>query len=417
MKAEGQYRPAPPPGTGTGKDAERDKGETPKPLALKVETRLEFFERVVKLDAEKRPVRSVRRVVQAASAVNVEARPMTATLRPDVAVLVAEARPEGVTVFSPGGPLTRQELELVQGPGDPLALASLSSDRPVALGEKWKVGEPAARGLTAYDSVSSNGLEAKLVALDDDKAVVHMKGEVKGAVLGGEGTFTLDGSLTYDRKLGRVERLTVERKEVRSPGPVEAGLDVKSTLTFTRQAANTPDELADTVLAKLPTEPEPARALLVLNSPDGKYSLLHDRDWHTFWDDNRLTVLKRLDKGNVVAQCNLATGPNAGKGRHQDTGQFRDDIRRGLGSRYGATLGAGEVDGDPAGGYRYKVEVQGRQGDLGIVWTYYLVASPAGDQLLATFTVAEADHESFGAQDLALMGSLRWKAAEGAEAR
>ena len=116
-----------------------------------METRFEFLERVVKVGAKGRPERSVRRVIQAGSAVNVEKRPMLSVLRPEVAILVAEARPEGVSVFSPGGPLTRSELELVQGPGDPLALASLLSDEPVAVGEKWKVGEPAARGLTSYD--------------------------------------------------------------------------------------------------------------------------------------------------------------------------------------------------------------------------------------------------------------------------
>ena len=84
-------------------------------------------------------------------------------------------------------------------------------------------------------------------------------------------------------------------------------------------------------------------------------------------------------------------GPVAGKGRHQDPVQFRDDIRRGLKQRFVQYVGAGEVEGDPAGGFRYKVGVQGREGDLGVIWYYYLIASPDGDQLLATFTLAQ-DH-------------------------
>ena len=91
-----------------------------------------------------------------------------------------------------------------------------------------------------------------------------------------------------------------------------------------------------------------------------------------------MTVLKRVERGRLVAQCNLAAGPNAGRGRHQDPDQFRDDVRKGLGPRFGQFLGVGEVDGDPAGGFRYKVGVQGRQGDLGVVWYYYLIAGPDG---------------------------------------
>ena len=165
---------------------------------------------------------------------------MIATLRPEVAIVVAEARPDGVSVFSPGGPLTRAELELLEGPGDPLALAGLLANEPVALGEKWKVSEAAARGLTSYDVITSNGLEAKLISIDGTAAVAQVKGEVKGSVLGGEGTIACNGSFTFDRKIGRIVRLTVDRTESRNPGPVEAGLDVKSTLTLTRENAGDP---------------------------------------------------------------------------------------------------------------------------------------------------------------------------------
>jgi hypothetical protein len=52
--------------------------------------------------------------------------------------------------------------------------------------------------------------------------------------------------------------------------------------------------------------------------------------------------------------------------------------------------------------------VQGREGDLGVVWYYYLVASPEGDQLLATFTLSQDHAKTFGEQDLRMVGSLRW---------
>jgi hypothetical protein len=142
---------------------------------------------------------------------------------------------------------------------------------------------------------------------------------------------------------------------------------------------------------------------------------LHDRHCHIVWDDPKVTVLKRLERGEVVAQCNLAVGPMVAKGRHQDAGQFRDDVRRALKQRFGLFLGAGEVEGDPAGGYRYKVGVQGREGDLGVVWFYYLVASLAGEQLLATFTLASDHVPAFGNQDLEMIGSLRWQSASQAD--
>jgi hypothetical protein len=404
LKAEGLYRPGPPPGA--------PKSEPIKPLKLKVETRLEFIERVLATRPEGergRASRVVRKVSQAAAAINGEIRPTAAVLRPEVALLVAEPRAGGVVVSSPGGPLTRSELELVQGAADPLALGALLSDTPVKVGSSWKVGDDAARALSSYDTLIDNALTAKVESIDARSVKIHLEGNVRGSVLGAEGKMLFDGTLGVDRAAGRIDRLDLQRSEARKPGAVEAGLEVRSTLTVTRRAAEPAAQIADEVVSGLPTEPDPQREQLLLISPDGKYTLRHDRDWHTYWDDRRLTVLKRLDHGVVVAQCNLMNGPNAGKGRHQDLKQFRNDLRSALGPRFAAFLGEGEVDGDPAGGFRYKVGVQGREGELGVVWYYYLVASPDGDQLLATFTQAEGQVKAFGDQDLRLIGSLRWQ--------
>ena len=401
LKAQGQFIEGVTPGVS-------EKAERPRPRLLKVETRTEFAERVLAIDPAGRPSRAVRRVFQASSALNGEIRTRATAIRPEVALLLAERRDEAVVVFSPDGPLTRSELELVEGVGDPLALSGLLPEKPVALGEHWRVGRDAARGLSGYDALASNFLEATLETLDADSAEIRLKGEIRGAALGGEGTIVCDGTLTYDRASAGIVRLVLNRRETRKAGPVEEGLDIKSTLTIERRPVETPDELSDAIVAALPRDRDPARELLILIAPDGKYTLRHDRDWHIYWDDNRLTVLKRLDQGEVVAQCNLNVGPKVARGKHQDPEQFRDDVRHALDSRFVQFVGVGEVDGDPAGGFRYKVTVQGRQGEVGILWDYYLIASPEGDQLLATFTHSAAQARSFGDQDLRMIGSLRW---------
>ncbi len=401
LKAEGLYQPAPAPGLA--------KDEPVKPLALKVETRFDFGERVIKLDDKGQARRAVRRVVQAASAINGEIRAAGAVLRPEVALLVAEPRDKGVVVFSPGGPLTRSELEVVQGAGDPLLLSRLLPGKAVAKGEHWRVSDDAARCLSGYDALAVNSLQATLETVNADTAKIRLSGEVRGAVLGGEGAINCEGLCIFDRKSEKIVEMTVKRAEVRKPGPVEAGLDLKSTLSVTRRAIAVPKALSDAVISAVPTDPTPLREQLLLIPPSGKYSLLHDRSWHVYWDDPRQSVLKRLDQGVVVAQCNLAIGPNAGKGRHQNLEQFRGDLRRALGSRFVEFLGEGEVDGDPAGGFRYKVGAQGREGEVGVIWYYFLVASPEGEQLLAMFTLAQDHLKSFGGQDSIMIGSFKWK--------
>ena len=422
LKAEGLFRPGLPPSSMT------DEARMPKPLALDVKTRLIFSERLLvgRTDSEKDAggraqssgrlatdvphEKAVRWVAQAASAINGEVRPTADRLRPELALLVAERRGDdgAVVVVSPAGPMTRGELELVEGLGDPLTLGDLLPRGSVARGDSWKLPASAVVALSGYDVLKSSTLEATLEGLDPTTARLHLKGQVQGEVLGGVGTIVLDGRASFDRKAGIVNRFELERTESRQAGPVEAGLDVKSTLTVIRQLAPLAPELADAAIAGQSLDTSPPRQLLQLIAPEGKYNLLHDRSWHTYWDDPKLVVLKRIEKGRVVAQCNLAAGPPAGRGKHQDPRQFRDDIRRSLKDRFVQFLGAGEVDGDPAGGFRYKVGVQGREGQLGVLWYYYLVGSPEGDQLLATFTLAQDDAKSFGEQDLQLIGSLQW---------
>jgi hypothetical protein len=405
LKAEGQYRPGPPPGVSGVEER--------KPLALRVESRLEFHERVLNIDSGGRIRRVVRWITQAGSAINGEVRANSSALRPEVALLVAENRPSGVAVFSPAGPLTRRELEVVQAVGDPLALADLlpRDDRQIAVGDHWKVGDDAAKGLSGYDALAANALEATLERVEPTTVRVQLKGEIRGAVLGGEGVITCEGWLSFNRTRHRIDQLVLKRHEVRKPGPVEEGLDIKSTLSVRRQDAPLPPELNDANLPRSHLDPDPQHELLLFVGPDGSYSLVHDRDWHIYWHDTKQTVLKRLDHGEVVAQCNLSAGPNAGRGRHQDPAKFREDIQRVLGSKLVEILEAGEIDGDPAGGYRYKVAVQGRAGNLDVLWYYFLIASPAGDQLLLTFTLPGAQSKTFGAQDLQLVGSFRWKSA------
>jgi hypothetical protein len=397
MTAEGTYIPPVPEGAPAAK-----------PLELKVQTRLDLAERILLVSGGKAS-RVARKVNQAASAINGKVRPFASSLRPEVSLLVTAWRDGSVVTFSPGGPLTRSELELVQAPGDPLSLPELLPGKEIGVGDSWPIVSEAARSLSGYDALASNSLKAKVEALNAETATMKLAGEVRGAENGAEGQITFDGSFTFDRKTSLIIHFEVKRSEVRKAGPVGAGLDVKSTLTVDRKPVEAPGELSDEALSGVPTEPAAERLLLQYSPPEGKYTFLHDRDWHLYWDDTRLAVLKKLDRGDVIAQCNLSMGPNAGPGRHQDPKQFQADVRKALGTRFSQFLGGGEIEGSEPGGYRYKLSVQGREQQLDVVWQYYLIAGPQGDQVLATFTLAADGLKRFGNQDSQMIGSLQWR--------
>ncbi len=399
LKAEGLSKPPVPEGRPGAR-----------PLPIKVHGRLDAWEKVVTLDESGAVRRVVRQVNQAAAAINAELRPTSSSLRPDLSLLVVERRDEGPYVFSPSGPLTRSELEVTQWPADPLSLPAFLPEKAVQVGDRWKVRPEAARSLSGYDALATNGLEATVESIDAKTARIKLSGTIEGATLGAEGSITCQGYFLFDREGARIVRLEAQRREVRKPGQVEAGLDIKSTLTVARAPAEAPAGLTDKALAGVTLTEGPGLGMLEFQAPKGTFRLLHDRDWHVFYDDEGQTVLKRLDHGDLVAQCNLAIGPQAGKGRHQDPKQFQEDVRGALGGRFGKFLFAGPMSGQDDGLFRYRVAVRGEVDKVPVLWIYYLIANADGHQLLATFTLAESRSERFGDQDLAIIGSLDFPA-------
>lgn len=398
-------RPAP------GRETAAPPADEQLPFGFRSEVR--WLERVRQVDESGRPTAVARRLEHAEGLVEAFRGPgQTArvTVRDEVGLLIAARRGPEVVVASAGGPLTREELDLLQGACDPLALGAFLPDRPVDVGDRWDLPEAAARAVSEYEAIRSSTLRARLAALDDRAARIELTGEVKGTVRGAEGTVKATGELVLDRVRGRFRRLRLERDEVRTRGHVESALDVRSTLELNLEPIDPPAALDDAILAELPVEPDEARLLLVLGAPGGRARLLHDRGWHVTSGDGPRLILRRVAGQELVARLDLVAGPNAGPGRHQDPEQFRADVEKALGASVGRLIGAGEVDGPPAAGFRYKVGLEGVEQENGDVpiWYYYLAASPGGDQLVAIFTLSRASEAAFADQDERVMATLEW---------
>lgn len=385
-------------------------GEPSNAFEIKVHNRLGYVE--LPLDVEGGRVRRVLRLLDEAEATIEGEEPIRSerlALRPEIDRIVAELDSSGTpSVASPRGPLTRSEFELIQTPADPLLLPDLLPDLPVTIKDRWSVPDAVARSLTGYDAIASNGLEASATSVGDAIAEVALEGRVTGAALGGRGVMDLKGSLTFDRKSSFIRSLRLERAERREPGPVEAGLEFQSRLLIERSIVEPPEGAkAIEVPGTIPED----WLLLRYTDSTGRFRLDHDRDWYVFSEDDRQTILRRLDRGNVIAQCNLVAGPTVEPGAAPKPDRIRADIREALGDRFDAFEGIGPIDA-PAGETRFRLSVKGHQGDEPIIWYYYMVSGPSGEQLVAAFTLRRAEADRFGRRDRRMIGSLRWLGAD-----
>lgn len=401
LEAEGRYLP----GEGTV--------DAPvAPIELTVSTRIEAVDQVLAVDAEGQPTRLWRQVEQARVAIGgpEPIRPQTITLRPEVSSLIVEQPTEPnarVVVASPRGPLTRAELDLLRIPADPIDVPALLPEGgdEVASGARWAVPDGVARSISGYDVLASNTVEATLRSVNEESAEVDLAGSIAGAVLGGEGEMTITGSLRFDRRAGRIALVTIDRDERRKPGPVEAGLEFRSTIRIERSEAA--HEANEPTAPKVPDRLPDDWLLLAYSAPDGRYTLQHDRAWHVFSEDQQQVVLRRVEAGTVVVQANLVAGPTVEPGAQPKADRFRDDVKKALGDRFDRMIDAGSVAA-PEGEFRYRLALAGRQGEEPIVWYYYLVSDTKGRQVVAIFTLRASQVERFGRRDQRMIGSLRW---------
>lgn len=85
-------------------------------------------------------------------------------------------------------------------------------------------------------------------------------------------------------------------------------------------------------------------------------------------------------------------------------------MRTALGTQYKRVFGEGVLDRLEGQGYGYKLAVEGLIQELPVVWYYYLMSSPAGDQYIGTLTTTLAETREATKSGLSLVESLRWSA-------
>lgn len=354
--------------------------------------------------------RSLRNYDEAESKITVEKEVSSLRLRDRRRLIVASGRREGVVPYSPNGPLTRNELELLQMVGDNLAVLGLLPVAPVAVGEKWEPDSWVAQTLANVEAVQTSKLTCELQSVLGGVARVKFDGNLVGATVGAHTEITLSGSYLYDVKQQHIKRVDFEHKEKRSVGTVSPGMDITVRVSVERKLSDSEGPLTEEAAEKIPLEPIPQLLLLTFQTP-WNVELLHDRNWHVFRQSGDVAVLRLLEKGSLIAQCNLTRIPAAGAGKHTAESEFQADVQKILGERLKAIEKAEEVKTDD-GRFLYRVTAVGETKDpaqtapIPMTWIYYLCASPAGEQVSLVFAVETKLMEQLGNRDLAFVKSL-----------
>lgn len=375
-------------------------------LKMSVLANLVYDERSLELPKEAKDAwRSIRYYQTAQATLQIEGQGPKPALREDRRLIGVEAAGTKVTLFSPHGPLTRDELDLVDLLGNSLLMDRLLPEQPVRVGEQWKHSADLITALLGLDAVSEADVSSTLLTVSAERARFEMNGRVAGAVGGVTTELEVKAKYHFDQKTNRLTWFGLLIKEDRSVGHIGPGLEVTARLQMKIEPGSQAPQLNDRALAGLTLQPTPELTALTYASPEGGWGLAYDRNWHVTSDDAKLAVLRLVERGEFVAQCKASPLPNATPGKELTLAAFQDDVKHGLGKSFKQFVEAGQSAN--ARDYRvYRVVVDGEASELPIRWVYYYVADKYGRQVVLAFTVEGRLWKTFDKADEQLLSTL-----------
>ena len=344
------------------------------------------------------------------------------TLPDDSRLVVSSGRREGVLNYSPEVNFDGDTLQLLDLPGDPLAVLGIMPLEEKEVGAEWTPADWAIQMLVGMDDVETSELTCKLDAANKASAKITLKGEVKGNHLGAPATVDLQGTVIFDRRTSHVSRSQVVYKIHSDVGTVDPGQDLTVTSDFARTILNDQDKITPAMIEAVPFDPPKERLAIEFRVPEWGVELQHDRNWHlinTVLDDAQPMAILRLNEfGSLVAQCNLTPLNRAGSGQIIPLEDFESDIKTTLGERFQEFGKREEIPVDD-GRTIFRVEAIGQTQYAGtsdkaieipMMWIYYLVANPEGRQASLVFALERPLLEQFDERDVEIVKSLRFSA-------
>jgi hypothetical protein len=276
----------------------------------------------------------------------------------------------------------------------------------VEKGRRWKPTDDVLAGLLGLDAVGHTEVECVLAEIQDGIAQITIDGTLGGAINGVASDIELKGKLEFDVEHGLPKSLLLAIKEQRGIGNVGPGLDVVAKLKLSIAPLNQSKSLTQEVIqsAKLP-DSDHAPPLEYVSTAKG-YRFLYDRRWHITREEDDLVVMRLVDRGDLVAQCNVAPSTKA-LDKPIELTEFQTNVQTALGKLFGKLQKAAERGTDS--GLRVLESIaSGSAQELPIEWRYYLVHDRQGRALTMIFTLEAPLVQQFHDQDKPIVDSVEF---------
>ncbi len=367
-----------------------------------------YDERILEVDNSGKPRRAVRQYGEATAEIKVGQTAATPRLNPERRLMVAQLDDARATLFSPLGPLSRDDLELVDIQGNTLAMGGLLPDKPVGVAQTWEPNRELLATVLGLDTITHHDVSGRLEPPDGTTAIVTLQGSLDGAVGGVATKIELKAKMNFDLTRRVVTWLAANFHERREIGHAEPGFEATARLRVAISPQQTADELSDRALRDLVLTATAGSTLLEFKPQKSLVRFVHDRRWRVISDRPDLCVLRCVDGGDLLAQCNLSELGDAEPGQRLTLEAFQAEALRSLVSSAGQVAEASQGESEPQGLRVLRVQATGIASEVPIVWIFYHLSNDQGRQASISFTMGADAVERFAGGDRALVESFEF---------
>ncbi len=256
----------------------------PKSLTVTGTSAIDYDERILDAGTEGQVKKTIRIYRRIDFERKIGDRPQESTIRPIVRRMVVLRHRNVEVPFSPDGPLTWGEIDLVRTDVFTPALAGLLPDKAVRPGDRWAAAKTAIQELTDMERIDEGQVDCRFDQITTlakrRHARISFSGTVRGLNEDGPNRQQLDGYILFDLDSQHVSYLSLKGisflldKDGNTQGRVEG------RFVLTRQAHTRAKDLSEEALKGVKLEPTEDNTLLLYDNPELGVQFLYPRRWH-----------------------------------------------------------------------------------------------------------------------------------------
>ncbi len=383
--------------------AEKSDKKTP----VEVACSLEFFEKALDAASAGKDVRrSLRHYAKTRAEVKIGDDRDEIQLRDQRRYVVVESAP-AITFFSPQGPLTVEEFDLLKQIGDSALLDRLLPEEPISVGASWRPDATLVAALFGLDEVAKHDITCRVAEITDAVVRFEIGGSASGRVNDAAGTIEVRGKFRFDRRLHRVDWMGVAAKIHCDMSAVWAEFDLAIRAQTRVLPCESPPAFEESKLAGMSLQRAPEAMRIEHISEAKDWMLLHERSWFATNYHPDVATLRLVRDGEYVAFASISLLPKRPAEQIPSLNEFQADVKKALGKSFEELQDAGQSVNQSRMRV-LRVVVKGRLEESPRQWRYFHVTDPIGRQAVIAFNVEEKLAGKLDGFDTELVNGFRF---------